>query len=552
MDSNTDRDLDQEPFPAGDQLEFKPAVKLSVGVLLLLIWGFVCFIFYHLGHKNGYIAGVDSGQVTKKAQDDALRIISYFLQLASADDQTLLNAVEQHEEQLAWVKNPAVRDEALCMLINTLLMRPGCAEHIEAVCDKILPADSAPRSADWASLMQKLARTYVAAGKWDKAQVYYRNAEKAYAGWKDEARWQDAVRERAILLTMGCGGDAQLRAAELQGLLDAQGVFAPGNADVHRELLVMLGQVFREMGDDAASDKLMHEALDVPFDEENLGTTTLVCCGSGYLNLKDRAKANAYFSRALDKQSSEAQPAHARPLYLAMALRELAMTAQDEGRARDALELLARAKYQAVSYLPSDNLFWLAVAEQQGWAFYVVQDFAASLEAFRSGLKYTEGRDEKLRIRSLEGITRACLALGQVEDAMPAVEECVALREKHFPEQKESLGRVYMLLGQACDQCGQSVRAAEAYGKAAAILPEGHGARLPALEAQAYSLAGAQQWEAAVAVLDQVLPLLSENDSDFRDKLSDFRDMCRRKIVREAPPAPQRPRRPSRPSGRRR
>lgn len=556
MNDEPEQNTESELFPAGEELEYKPAVKMAVGVLLLLVWGFVCFVFYHLGYGRGYDAGVGSGQVTKRAHDDALKTISYFLKLVSADDKTLLDTVKQHKESLAWVQDPAVREEALCMMLNTLLSRLGCTEQAAALYDEIVPP-AEPKSPDWAAFMQKLARAYVADGKWDKAQAYYKCAEKSYADRKEVALWQDAARERAMLLTMGCGGETQGRIAELTQLLEQQKTAAPSVADVHFELLVMLGQVYREQGDHEASDKLMREALETPLDEERLGTTTLVCCGSAYLNLKDREKANSYFSRALDKQTHEEAPAHARPLYLAMALRELAMNALDEGRARDALDLLARAKYQASMLLPADNLFWLAVAEQQGWAFYTVQEFQNSLDVFRSGLKYTEGRDEKLRIRSLEGIARSCLALGRAEDAMPAVEECVTLREKHFPDQKESLGRVYMLLGQACDQSGQSARAAEAYAKAAAAMPEGHAGRLAALEAQAYSLAGAQQWEAAIGVLDTIIPLLPENDSDFREKVTAYRDMCRRKIVRETPqkvtpPNNQRARNTRRNTGRRR
>lgn len=537
-------------MPESDDLEFKPAVKIAAAALLLLSWVCVCIVFYRLGYHSGYGEAVESGQVSRKVQDDALHNISYFLQVASADDRTLLDVVQNHEERLAWVKDASVKNEALCLLVHALLSR-GVNEQVEAVLDQVMPP-AAPESPAWAARMQQAARALAKNGNWEKARSYFMSAEAAYRKWGEPAKWAEAVRERAALLALDCGSESP--AAELQALLEQQQEFAPDHSALHAELALLLARALREQGDDDALAKLAPE-LPKSLQQPDAQEPTLLVCYYAFHCEDDPAAAAQGLRLAVQRMSEELAPAVSQPLYMALGMRRLAMLALDrEGGARDALAYLELAQKQVAEMLPQSSLFWLSLGEQQGWALFVLQDYIGSLDAFRSALKLTAGRDEKLRCRSLEGIARACLAIGQAEGALLAIEECVALREKFYPDAAEGLGRVYMLLGQANDQAGQGARAAEAYGRAAAVLPESHGGRAQALASQAQALVEGQQWASAVEVLEKLLPLVPESDADFREKVAEQLALCRRKAAPPAqtpPPSPTRDRRSGRSRGRR-
>lgn len=523
-----------EPLPE-EALEFKPVVKIAAGVLLLLSWVCVCFVFYRLGRMKGYEEGLSSDLVAKQVNEEAVRNIAYFLQVASADDKTLLETVQKHAELLSWVKDTAVKHEALGMLLSVLMDR-GLVLQAEAELDELLPPHRMDSPA-WAARLQKAARCMAIAGKWEKAQAYFTSAEESYRALGEHALWHEALREHAALLEAGCGGSAEERLAVLQGLLEQLNAADAG--DVSAELQTLLGRVQLEKGEKETAEKHFRKALELKATAgEECLPSTLACCGAAHLELGNREEAEKYLRAALERRDAGA----AQPLFQIMALKDLATLPLKENQAREALELLDAAKALAEPRLPSTALFWSALGEQRGWALYVARDYDASLVEFRRVMKAVEGQDEKLRALPLEGVARCCLAAGRVEDALPAAEECVRLRAQYYPEEKESLGRVYLVLGQACDQAGQSARAAEAYEHAISALPEGHVGRVSAYISRANALTQAQQWEAAVQAWETALPLLPEEDTALYERSTAQLAACRKKLTVAQEPAPARPR----------
>lgn len=526
----------QDDLLLEEELEYKPEVKMAAAALLLLAWVGVCFVFYRLGRQSGYEEGLNSDQVAKRVNTEAVNYITYFMQIASADDQVLLDKVLHHSEKLAWVADPEIRRETLGMLLCVLMDR-GLILQAEPVLEEILPLQP-PSAPEWTARMQKAARCLAMAGKWEKAQAYFKCAESAYRTQGKNDAWQEALQERAALLVAGCGGDTATRRAELEAILAEQQEHAADAAELSAELHVLLGRVLREQGEKEAAEKHFRAALAISIPGEAPSTIATICQGAAHLELNEREAAEQKLKSVLEQR--ESSTSHALPLYLAMGLRDLATLTLNETQARETLTYLDAAKTLATPYMPTDSLFWPALAEQHAWALFVARDYNESLVEFHHVLQSISNRDEKLRVRPLEGIARCCLALGRVEEALPTAEECAMLRERLFPEAKESLGRVYLLLGQACDQASLEARAAEAYGRAAATLPEGHGGKAMAFVSQAYSLSQAQQWEAAAKAWEAALPLLPQDDTAFRERVETQLADCRKKAA--AAKAPARPR----------
>lgn len=533
MEENTPPPAQHAPAPPPEEvaLEYRPEVKIAAAVLLVLAWACVCFVLYRLGRQVGYGEGLASDMVAKQVNEEAVRNIAYFLQVASADDRTLLDTVLRHEETLAWVKDPVVRREALGMLLGALMER-GLLLKAETVLDEVMPPKTTDTPA-WIERMQKAARFLALAGKWKKAQAYYDSVAHSRLRTGDETALSEALREHALMLCLGCGASAEERLDALRKITAMQDKMLPGRERLCVELITMTGRALREQGKHAEAEKAFHHALERAAElvDPHPATSTLACLGAAHLELQHREQAEKYLKAALERgETSEPQR-----LAQIMALQDLTTLALNECRTREALDLINRAREMATPCLPQACAFWPVLAEQRGWAYYMSREYEAGLAEFRGALQ-AAGEDAPRRMNPLEGIARTCLSLGRVEEALPAAEECVKLHEQASPAAPEGLGRALLLLGQAYDQAGNAAQAAETYGRAAAALPEGHGGRVMALVSQAQSLMQAQQWEPAAQAWQTALPLLAEGDTALRERASAQLAECRKKLA--PPPAP--------------
>lgn len=516
---------DQHTAAPEEPREFRPAVKIAALVLVVgacLYTGYrVC---YKLGREVGFREGLESELVAERVNADAVRNVAYVLQAASADDATLLDHVRRRVERFAWIKDAAVKREVLEMLL-TELMRRDMLVQAEDLLDEVLPPTQ-PDSPVREQRMLAAARGLAAHGKWDKAGAYLQCVEDALVA--RSVSTEALLRERVDLLGVA-GVPREVLLQELESLAARVAKVYPM---LSAELYVYLGKMYREQGTADRADAHFRSALAVMENHEQLGVAALpsVCYGVALYETGEQDKAEEWLKRGVELDE------HVSPDLRAIALRHLATLCIESNQPMTALAYLHRAEGEATGRIAKGSLFWLCLMEQRAWALYTLQDYESALADFRAALAAADGRDDVLRAQPLEGVARCSVALGRVDDALQAARDCLTLRESLLQGDKVALGRVYNLLGQIYDQAGQVLPAADAYGRAAAVLPENHPARVQVLIGRAYALSQAQQWQAAMQAWEEAIPLIPQEDNAMRQMAQARLEQC---MQRTATPQPQ-------------
>lgn len=453
--------------------------------------------------------------------------LSDVLRLTDAPNDRLITAVQQHAEELAACGSEATRRELLWQLLSELIHR-GLFEQVESVVDEAMPPQK-PQDAEWARRTLQIAHAFVKEGKWDKAQGYYDAAQGTFQALGLSAEYAAVVRERAALLSMGSGGSRSERVAALHNLLTSlSGQDAPGLAT---ELHVFLAKLQRSMGEHLHSQELLRKCIEQPAPPSHQ-PTLLICLGYAHLALREDEAAVDCLRDGLKLLSGSDASSR---LYRALALRDLASVALNLGHAQSALALLERVDAEASAVISPTTLFRAEITGKRAWALYMAHDYEDALAVFQRQLDMIPDTEEGLRIHPLEGMSRCYLALGQPAEASQAAAECCKLYEKYNAEDKEGLGRFYLLSAQAQDQSGHPAAAEEMYGRAAACLPATHRLRLVALEGQASVLQQSNRWVEAVGVWEQVLVQIPQEQTANREEVQEQIAFCRSRIT---PPAP--------------
>ena len=455
--------------------------------------------------------------------------------LADADDAALLRAVREPTLLEEKISAPALRRELHWRLLSEV-MRRGLFAEVQDVADAYCAPDQQPESEPWAVRMLQLARAWAMNGQWEKARACYRNAERAYAKWKATAAYQQIVRERAALVVSGCGSSVEDRIAEMQAMLE----LLPERADARPELRVFLGHLYREQGDRENAANCYRTALKECAEPENSHAFAQICLGEALIDMGDKERARALIDAALSRPISARD--HAMALYAAMGWRDLAALAMESGHAQTVLDQLYRSGSLARGKVPANSLFWISMAEQRAWALYVAQAYDDSLRAFHRVLEELDGREEKWCAQPLEGVARCMLALGQAQESLGYIEKCVSLHEQFLADDKDSMGRVCLLLAQVYDQAGMQDKSAETYAHTAAAMPPDHALRPIAMAGQASALENAQKWEDALQVWQEILSTVPEDESVQRESVTERIENCRKQIQlkeQAAKPAPQ-------------
>lgn len=447
------------------------------------------------------------------------------LRLTDAPNDRLIAAVQQHADELAACGSDETRRELLWQQLSELTRR-GLFAQVEPVVDKIMPPQK-PQDAEWARRTLQIAHAFVKEGKWDKAQGYYDAAQEAFRALDLPAEYAAVVRERAALLSIGNGGSREERVAALHNLLTS--LSGQDSPELAAEIHVFLAKLQRSMGEHLHSQELLRKCLEQPAPSS---PTLLICLGYAHLALREDGEAVDCLRDGLKLLvGSDA----ASRLYRALALRDLASVALNLGHAQSALALLERVDAEVGVVIPPATLFQAEITGKRAWALYMAHDYEDALAVFQRQLDMIPGTEEGLRIYPLEGMSRCYLALGQPAEASQTAMECCKLYEKYNTEDKEGLGRFYLLNAQAQDQSGHAAAAEEMYGRAAATLPATHSMRLVALEGQACALQQSDRWVEAIGVWEQVLAQIPKEQAADREQVQEQIASCRRRI---APPAP--------------
>lgn len=502
------------------QLEFRPCVKYAgIGLAVLALLGLE-YATYRAGHERGYAEATASGHVSEAVNTAAVENLTHFMQATSRDDASLLATVANRETELGWIRDPDVRREAEWMLAQSLIDRGLALQATELLAELFR---SAPAQPVWARRAMVTARGLAEEGRMQEALAYYRYASTRFAAAGQSEGQLRALTSMVELLASMEGEEEVLSA--LEGLQHEAAALGKVGQNLRAHILASMGRLYRMHGDHTRALTCFEEALSGMNPDETPGlASAAVCYGSALLEKGDREQAERFLRDGVSRLGDN--PAEAP--YLVSALRDLAFLEQERGNADAALALLYRAEGAAMGRIAPQSNFWLCLFDQRGWVHYAREAYEPALADFHRALAFVGGSEE-LRVQPLEGAGRCGIALGKAEEAERCLRDCLELRQRLYPSDAMALGRVNLLLGQACDMTGKGKEAAEAYGRAAELLPADRAAedRLLALMGRAYALSQREEWEAASAVWEEVLPLVQEDaarTSEVRSQLQ----LCRR------------------------
>lgn len=532
--------------PPDEELEFRPVVKYAgIGLALAALLGLE-YATYHFGVQRGQAEAMASGRVTASVNEAAVENLTHFMQAATADNATLLAAVENSHDGLGWIKDAQVRREAEWTLLQALLDRSMLHKGTGLLAGLI---QQAPATGIWARRAMLAARGLADEGCMDASLAYYRCAADRYGALQSQEGQLEAFSEMVELLASSSAGAENILPA-LDALQHKAAALGESGKELRANILAYMGRLYRVHGKHEKALKCFEQALSGvdPQKTPELASAA-VCFGSALMEKGDTVRAMELLRDGVSRLGEN--PADAP--YLVTALRDLARLEQEAGNTDNALALLYRAEGAAAGRVAESSSFWICLYDQRGWLNYTRGAYEMALADFTRAIGQP-GAPEEMRAQPLEGAGRCCITLGQGDEAVRYLQECSQLRRKLFAADASSLGRVNLLLGQAYDLKGDAAQAAAAYGQAIAQLPDGedNADRLYALLGQAYALTQLRQWEAAAAAWEGLVPLVS-SDAARKDEVAAQLQQCKRHLTAtpseaegtdaDESPAPARPKR---------
>ncbi len=509
-------------------LEFRPVVKYTgIAVLLALLVG-IEYATYEGGYSRGYRDAAHSGEVEASINAAAVENLRHFMQTASADDATLLTTIANRASALAWIREPSVRREAEWLMAQSALDRGRGADITDLLAELFAEASATDV---WARRALTAARSLASTANTESALQTYRVAIDRFAALGNNDARLVAMNEMAALLASTPGENTLAALEALQG--EVSGLGDSGRL-LRADILAYMGRQYREHGDEQAAMRCFEEALaGVNADEVPALAGASVCYGLALLEKGDVERAENLLREGVSRLGDT--PADT--TYLVTALRALAQLEQQRGSADAALALLYRAEGVATNRLPTQSSFWGCLYDQRGWVNLLKGAHEAALADFHRSIDLP-APDEVL-LQSFEGAGKCCIIMGEPDNAALYLGKAAELRERLVAHDVSSLGRIYLLLGQAHDMKGDTAAAATAYARSMELLASATEAddrenRLSAHMGRAYALGQLGQWSEAAALWEQALPLVEGDEArtaEVRNQLA----LCRRHGSADAP-----------------
>ena len=491
-----------------DELEFRPWVKWCgiglAGVASLGLFLVTYYIGYGQGEGAGYIQATSSGMVQQHLNEAASQNVLNFMRLASASDEHLTKAAADTKAAFSWIQEKEVRQEAEWCLALALFER-GMTDAAAKVIEPLLAA--APHTAEWAYRALNAADFLAADQQYDAACRYYGQAVSVFSENKlTNARIQ--ALGQLISLEVASQQDSAALAELLNKHLKELESMGQEASALRSVVLVQLGMLHRAAGRGSDAETAVRAAVDGVDMQQKMTPEQVASYGLALLELGDVAAAEPLL-RIAEKNAGN------RPVDLMsrlLAMRQLASLECERGNTASALALLHRAHGAAEGRMPSNNVFWACLYDQRGWAHFSLQNFELALSDFTAALAVT--KDALLQMQPMEGAARCHMELGRNQEALPMLEQCLQLRQKHAAADKPAMGRLYLLLAQMYDSLGKVNEAETSYAAAVANLtgntPDELVNRRTALMGHAYILSDLKRWADSYAAWEQVLPLLNE------------------------------------------
>ncbi|MDO5471226.1 MAG: tetratricopeptide repeat protein [Akkermansia sp.] len=505
-----------------DDLEYKPIVKYAaIGLGIVALLG-VEYATYSLGFSRGFNEGVTSEVVSEAVNTAAVENLTHFMQAATADEATLMEAVRDRKNGLAWIKNPEVHREAEWMLAVALMNR-GRVSAAGEMLRELFPRDAVTPL--WGHRAMLVARAYAGEAALKPAAAYYRYSARCYGKLKRAKDQLKAYTELADLLSTAEMEPAK-QLAELKKLREEVARLGEPGKLLQANLLACMGRIHRVNGDHDAALACFEQGLaQVELDKVPTLAGAAVSLGSVLLEKGDIERAGRLLREGLSRLGEHPGDAD----YLAAALRDLARIELETGNPDNALALLYRAEGAAMGRIEQNSPYWYFLYDQRGWIHFTRETWDSALADFNRALA-AENMPEPHRVQPLEGAGRCCIALGRAEEAVAYLQDAVLMRERHFAADKPALGRVYLALAQAYDMVGKIREAADTYALAVNNLPVEQGEendRFNALMGRAYALSQLKDWNNAIMVWQELLQNAKQGSARHREAQEQF-DHCRR------------------------
>ncbi len=508
------------------ELEFRPWVLWTgVGVAAAASLGLLIFTYvnsfdkgYHQGYAEGDAHGfnraIESKQVHEQLNRTAEQNVLSFMRLYSASDEVLLQAAADTGKTFAWIQDAGIRLEAEWFLVDALMQR-NLVQNGMPLLDKLVAA--VPHTKEWAHRIFRAATWLNALQHGETATKYYLLAASLAAENSMPELREDALGHVVAFDLSSPLNTTQALALWKQRYTELKNM---GNDTKHLRslLLVHMGEQFRTRESRASAEKLYRAALEgVDLAQVNKAEYA-ACYGTALLELGDVAAAEPLLLKASGQPGSK-------PVEIAahlLALRKLATIELGRDNHASALTLLQRAHGVAAGRVHASNTFWPCLFDQRGWLQFMAENYSAAAQDFKAALSQTE--EPILQIQPLEGTARCHMETQELQPAQTMLEKCLALRKKHIPADKSSLGRIYLLLGQVYDLQGKTADAESAYGSAVSHLTADtqvdQDNKLIALLGQAHALTELRRWNEAHAAWESLMPLL-DGQPDREDEARD-------------------------------
>ncbi|MBR1979592.1 MAG: hypothetical protein IJ985_08860 [Akkermansia sp.] len=502
-----------------EQFEMRPWVKYAAIGLGLSVLLAVEFATYRVGYGRGYGDAIGSGEVKEKVNAIAVENLHHFMQVSSMSDTQLNEMVADYQKKLAWIREPAVRDEAEWLLVSTMAER-GRVKAALPLAKQLFKRVGMTEA--WARRAALVARHAAAAGLRDEALAYYRGAAARFKTAGVVASRVAMYAEMVELLASAAGEKEAVMLSQLQQEMEDLGV--PGQ-EVRSHVLAYLGNICRSKGQNEQAFQYFEQALQgVDISKSPSVASAAVCYGIALLEKGEVELAERFLRDGVSRLGESPNDA----AFLVVALRDLARLEQSRGKQDKALALLYRAEGAADGRINEKSPFWLCLFDQRGWVHFSRGDYESALADFSQAVAQ-QSRDELL-VQPLEGAGRSCIALGKADEALAHLNRCVQLRREKMSHDITALGRVNLLLGQACDMAGDAAAAVAAYAQAVEQLPEPtpeNDDKMYAMMGRAYALSQLKQWTDAAAVWSRIIEL-STNDKSRLHEAKDQLERCRR------------------------